>query len=106
MSGAKVIGQKVWLLRMSVFRLWFLTLVIIIGCFVYAKAGNVLPLDNSELLKSASLILAIITAPLGVIINFYKRADEIQVRAASLRPEWVEITALSSGLYHLDFWGL
>jgi hypothetical protein len=87
-------------LRWTVFRIWFLTLAVIISCFGITAVAPQVPVNDSEFLKSASLILGLVLPPLGAIFAFYRRADENMLSGVGVTDEFVEITIACSIIYH------
>ena len=94
-------------LRFAIFNLWFLSLSVTIIAFAYNMFALPLHTSSSEVIKSASIILGVVTPTLGSIAIFYYQLSPESERLMEARsPEFVYLAAAFSILYHAIFCGL
>jgi hypothetical protein len=90
------------ILRFCVFLVWFLDLVIIVVCLGLAGFGKGPPyIEPGEMLKSATLLLGLITPAFGATTIFYLRYDPLRTAIFSRSFELFTITIMCSLLYHV-----
>ena len=98
---------KVRALRFFVFQLWFVSLLVIVVSFMYNYCTSELPINSSELIKSASIILGVVTPTLGaMLIFYYNMSPNSESIIENKSTEFVVAAILSSTLYHVIFCSL
>ncbi len=98
------VSTRLRALRFVIFQIWFVTFAMLVISFFIAYSRLALP-STTQVMKSATMILALIIPSFGAILVFYgqnarmKMADRLQ----SISWEYFWVTILTALSYHIIF---
>jgi hypothetical protein len=97
-------NSKVDKIRIRVFRVWFITLAIVIVAFAEKVSGirHVSP-PFSSTFQSFQMMVGLIVPQIGVMSAFYFNLDGQKNKIESLSSNQIEVITLMSLFYHLIF---
>jgi hypothetical protein len=91
-------------IRISVFKIWFLTLVVVIGVYgIKFTDFQGPPAPFSAVFQSMQIMIGLIVPQIGMIAAFYFNLDKQTDKINSLSPEQVTIITWLSFIYHAVF---
>ena len=91
--------SRIRLLRWLVFNIWFMSLLVVLLSFAASAVWSQGSALDRDYIKSATLLLGLITPPFGAMIAFYAAAPEDQ-RTFNSSDEFFSVAIMCSVLYH------
>jgi hypothetical protein len=91
-------------IRLTVFKIWFLTLIVVVGVYVIKFTDLQGPrAPFSAVFQSLQMMVGLVVPQIGVITAFYFNLDKQQEKINALTSEQVTVITWLSVFYHATF---